>query len=352
MAIFSIIMAVFAAISGIIGSSMQNSTNAENLAAAEENREDTQQFNREEADRANQNTINQYNQLYSPAAKYNQLISAGLSPGLFYGTAGGSGGTASSAQASTGAAPIPTMINPMAGMMDSLITAASMVQGGKKTDNETKKTESEIDKITSEIKKIEEETKTEVVSRNFQEVQTQLAKLQLDFENATFEDRVKIVLKQKEELEQTINKTKEEIAGLTIDNQWKNALYQQTYDMNNELKKKYTAEAALTTAKEACAKAEEKLIRQQTKTEREKTKQIEYEVRKLKKIVEEYETYGYKTTESSSWQEALIGGIMQLMHFIVGDEENEDKPVDYKDGKIIYENGGYVVPNKGGGSKW
>lgn len=300
--IWSAIITAIAGIIGLIVSHGENSmTNAMNAGLARENREDAQAYNTQAANVANQRTINNYNQLYSPAAQVNQLKAAGLNPSLFYGK-GGTGGTGqAAAMAAPANMPAPIMQPTIKG--DWMTDIISSLNETIKTKTDREKTESDIevnqatvDKIYKDIeetdatiKKIEEETRTEVVSRELKEQEKRLKEQEVKFQQATFEDRVKMVSEMLRTQEETTNKIMREIDLLDIEKKYAEQLKKATLRNLNAQTAKLEAEKALVVAQEATERMrkiltlnEAVLTAQQCREVKQQVAVLESEERKLK----------------------------------------------------------------------
>ena len=134
-----------------------------NYAANETNREIAQQTNaanrqinqsqidymREEADKADARTRALYNDLYSPKAKLQQLIEAGLSPGLIYGM-GGAGGTSSTSGAQAGTA---TMLPAQGYSINPIMNAeiANLIANSQKIAAETRNIEANTENLNKDL---------------------------------------------------------------------------------------------------------------------------------------------------------------------------------------------------------
>ena len=320
--------AIITAIAGIIGLIVSHgenaTTNAQNAELARENREDAQAYNTQAANVANQRTINNYQQLYSPAAQVNQLKAAGLNPSLFYGK-GGTGGTGqATAMAAPANMPAPVMqptinSNWMTDIINSLQDTIKTDTERGKGKSETELNYSKIDEINSKIKeteastkKIEEETKTEIVTRNFTETQNELAKLDLNYQNATFKERCEIVLKELDLLKENIRKTGKEIDQLDVEIKFKPKLYQNTIDLNNATISKIGVEKVKILAETYLNIAQTELAKAQTTKTKEEVNKLATEIEQLKIITHEYERNGYGPTEASNLIEYILKRIDRM----------------------------------------
>lgn len=313
MAVLGLIFAVLGTVASVgtgLYANAQNQRIAErNFEEANKAREDNQQFMQEQQLSANNATIQMFNAMDSPAAKRAQLENAGMSVGLMYGGGGAGGSAHSSAMAAApagGAANVAPFLNPLLDITKTPTEAIKEMVESEKTKKEEKKVETEIDRTYAETRKIEEETKTEVVTRNYTATQTKIAELQLQFEAASYQTKLNILENERVMISENIRKTRAEIKRQNIDNKYAGKLYQSTLDLNNELRNKYIAEQTKTLADTALARAEEKLTNQKTETEKWNTQKVEQEVEKLKIIVGEYKTYGYKGTEADNWASEVI----------------------------------------------
>lgn len=332
MGTFGIIMLVLSAAMTAIGTGLnyyyQDKTNKEQMDFAREQQTQQQQFEQMAAKTANDRSLDMFYQTQSPHAKMEMIKNAGLSPGLIYGGgAATQGSAAAAAKASSNAIPMPNIQTPFNG--DYLNNLSNIMNNMADSDTERKRTEEDTKKIQKEVealdakiketeantKKIEEEAKTEVVTRNYTELQSKLAEKDLEFQNATFDDRVNIITEQLNEIRKNIEKTGKEIEMLDIEKEWKPKLYRSTLQLNNAQIQKIAKEKLLIMAQTTKAKAEKLLIdEQKAKTEQEKhnlqseRKKTEREVEKLEYVLDDYELWGAAWTESNGIVDNLIQG--------------------------------------------
>lgn len=198
MSTFAIISLVMSVIMAGAGMYAQHRANQQMIEQNNLNREDTQQFNAEEAEKARQANIDQYNVLYSPQAKVQQYKDAGLSPALMYsgGAAAGASGQAQMASSGIGGTPTINPIVPQGSLLDLAQQASEISKTKEETKNleqGSKLMEQQIKESNAEIKKIEAETNnTEISSLNIK-LQNELLEIQKDFESKSLEDRLETI---------------------------------------------------------------------------------------------------------------------------------------------------------------
>ena len=356
----ALIMAVFSAIAGIVGASYstaaQNTANQLNRELNEENREDQQQFSIEAQQQSVRDTQHLYNTLYSPQAKVSQLRNAGLSVGLMYGQSGLGGSSQSAPMAATPANAAP-IINPAIplGMLSEVGNLMTSGTGGLKQALEsgnifedTKKKQAEQRNIDQQIKEsmqrielLAKQTGTEEIKQESMNLQNKLAEQELNFNEASWEERLKIIENNAEQIRQATEEIKERIRGQRIENDKKDDYIDAQVDLLKATKEKYVQDKAVGMAQEA-------LLRAQKLTQDQLTEKEKLEIRKLTKIVEDYEAMGYKLTESNDWTSTLIGLLKEIWVWL-------DKKINPNDnyGPDYLPNGQHKDPNvHGGGGKW
>lgn len=297
-AIISLVMSVIMAGAGIYA---QYSANQQNIEQNNLNREDTQEFNAQEAEKARQANIEQYNLLYSPQAKVQQYREAGLSPALMYsgGGAASAGGTAQMASAGMAGTPTINPIIPQGGLYDLLNQASEMEKRQKESENigaDTDLKEQEIDNLKNTINVQNAEIEKIISEKNLNNVKVQneafdgvLKQYEIDYTQRTQENRISLVAETLQNLKNKNDELLQTIEGLKIDNANKQKLYDAQL-------KKYAAETsllwkqgALTDAQTAVAKAEEKLKNSEKALTDYQKNLVGKEIEKINKLIPQIE---------------------------------------------------------------
>lgn len=232
MGTFEIISLIIAAVAGIAS----YAANQQNVNNAIENREDTQEFNAEQAEVANQREYQKYNDLYGPAARVEQLQKAGLSPALFYGGTGTQGTSTPGTQATAGATPMP-LVNPI---LD--IAGMTGAMKGSQEANETKQNvtnlQQEVTNMQEQVKNYEQERKESAkrIDTMTQEInnlkvteaattlQNEILKVEKEIAEATKEDKMEIIRNSATRLSQDIEEATHRISILEIEEEKKREL--------------------------------------------------------------------------------------------------------------------------------
>lgn len=248
---------IISLIISVLGMASQVAANQQNISLAEENREDTQEFNAEQASLANEREINKYHTLYSPEARVEQLHRAGLSPGLIYGGNGISGTSTAGAQAQSGSAPIPT-VNPMASINE-LIQAVTATKEAEKTIEETNNLKQVNENLKEELKNMaqeraESQQRIDNMAQQLQNSKLQETTLQLqndmlridkDIAAATKDDKEQAIRDGANLLSQSLEKGMHEIEILKADAETEKKLRQAIIDNYKASMKELGARAAL-----------------------------------------------------------------------------------------------------------
>ena len=323
---FEIIMAIFSAIMQGYSVYNQQQTNQQNVDLARENREDQQAFATEAAQTANQVTEQQYNKLYSPSAKVQQLRDAGLSPGLMYSNGGyqGSGVLAAQAASPSSSAPI---VNPL--MMPDFLNMMTQLTQAQKTKAETKKTEAEEQETRQNIAESNariEEIKSKIKSSEYQnkltEMQTELAKqtaayteLQTKFENETYTERARQYKIQNDKTEKEIDKMIEEINGMQIDNSYKAELNQAIIDNYKAQKLQYLQQVEVLKMEKAQKEIQNKILQAQSEVEKKRLQKTLDQMDETIKLTKEYiktEQQKQKTEKQKRTNMSTSNAMMQM----------------------------------------
>lgn len=321
--LFGLLMGV---INAIAGAQSQAAANQMNIALNRENREDQQQFAQEAAETANRVTSQQYMNLYSPQAKVNQLRHAGLSVGLAYEGLGGAGGTA--AQAATPSA-TPPVVNPLL-QMGSIMDAVQGMMSAAQTENTQKDTEKkgqEIANMQKELEEIESKIKMNIATEINTRLQSKLAELDLQIKTETKGDQIKLIRKQVEAIEQSVDEAKERIAGLKIENKHKDEYITKELNVLGAQYAKLVQDTILVKAEKLLTDAKTKLTDEQTKlTEQQKIhyqkliQEVEQQVRIQKQRANHYQTNFWMMEKSGDWKvTGILMGMDGLNEFVEGD---------------------------------
>lgn len=302
MGVFEIIMLILSAASAAATIGTNVWTNQQNMALtqqqidmARENREDTQAFNRYEAELAQRRLEQNYHRLYSPQAQVQQLKRAGLSVGLMYGMGGTGGGTATGQQAASPAAGTGSVIpyiNPMTGIgqpSDEMMKALEAL----KTKSETKKTEEEtenlkairenLDKqnqeIDARITNLEAKTNTELISQAKIATENRILEIEEKWKDLDEQARIRLLNNEADLMKKQEDETGEKIRGLEIENDNKQALIDLNKQMIQQQMAELLARTLLETQKAETEYAHEELMKAQTDNEKRKWNNL-YEERK------------------------------------------------------------------------
>lgn len=224
------------AILGLVGTAANLAMNASTNKTNSEINQNLLNYNREEAEKADARTRALYNDLYSPAAKAEQLRNAGLSVGLMYGT-GGTGGTSSTqgAQASSinPIAARAAQVDPMAlsqmqvndATANKLNSEAELMKEQTNTQKDTQEQlkalkeniEQQTNKLTEEINKVKQEVLTDQAREKLLKTQNELNKTiknlntqQWQFNEDTYYIRMDSILKQNKLFEESARKIRDE----------------------------------------------------------------------------------------------------------------------------------------------
>lgn len=276
---FMIFLLLIAAGAGITNSIMSNAAakkmNAENKQLQQENREDTQTFSREAVLQSNRD----YMQIYNEPAKFEQLKNAGLNASMIYGS--GFGGTSQSApMAQTPVVNSPTMMPEYSSawydsLMKGIQTAGSLAE--EKSNIEVN--DQEIENMKAQIPAIEqsinesrarveniladtglknEQIETEDLKQLQQSYLNEQERLNMEWANATWQERVEMVSQQLRNLEAQEKEIYETIKGLEIDNKYKPGLYNAQIAQLNAQAAKLYAERGLILEQQALTQAQTK----------------------------------------------------------------------------------------------
>ena len=271
---------------------LQQSINNQNIQHQQLTLEDQQEFSRQAAAQSDAYTRGLYNDLYSPQARVKQLKQAGLSVGLMYGQ-GGTGGTTSTsgAQAATPSiqpamAQAPRMnapvINPALMNVTDLLKALADLPANIKTEKEIEVMDKQKNLIDKQISQIEAETNTTILSQTGIELDNQIKELDIKLKTGSLDNNIKMLDEQVKQIKTINEKTVEEIKGLKIDNDNKQAMY--------DLAKKQAAQSiAESISKVALNNAEKILTNAKTITEEKVREEIEERCNLLKKQALEIE---------------------------------------------------------------
>ena len=173
LSIISLISLVFSVIATGAEMAITEHQNNQNIQLQQDTLHQQQEYATQAAERANDTTAEQYNMLYSPAARRRQLDDANLSVGLMYGGSGSFGQGSTAAQAATPATSLP-YINPLLqpGQMGNVMNALKTITEAENTQKDTQKKDKEIDEIKAtvaekeaNVKLIEEKAHTEVLTQ-------------------------------------------------------------------------------------------------------------------------------------------------------------------------------------------
>lgn len=231
---FSSAMLKAADIGATFGFNAQN--NAAAASQASDARWENYLYNEMAADKADMRTRALYNDLYSPAAKIEQLKAAGLSPSLVAGEAAGAQGATAGAQGQ-GAAGIATQTfgMPPASMME-IANATLALSEARKVNAEANTEEGKNERGQAEIANLWADLKLKDAQATGQFIQNGLNALKLQFESETYENNKQII-------EQTANEIQAR-AQLTM---WQamNENYKFTFETETYQDKKAMVKAQL-----------------------------------------------------------------------------------------------------------
>lgn len=322
MLIVGAIMSAAQIASGIKTNQQNKQIADEQNELARENREDVQAYNTEAAEIANQQTIEQYNLLYSPQAKVRQLDEAGLSTGLFYsGSANGSGGQAA-AQAQAGAAPLASIspyINPVIAGMTNPIETMIQSRMSQKTEKEIKKIDKEVDVMDSQIEEInakianfEADTGLKIENTNYVKVQAiteqwkaENAKLEADFNANTMHTRKEILEKTLDNIYQQITESERRVMGMDIDQDQKTKMFGLEQARIIAETTKAQAEAARSMAEKINAEIERQILQAQQQGAQDQLailRQQKEQAIKQTKILEEQVKQSETASKMADWE--------------------------------------------------
>ena len=143
LSIISLISLVFSIIATGAEMAITEHQNNQNIQLQQDTLHQQQEYATQAAERANDTTAEQYNMLYSPAARRRQLNDANLSVGLMYGGSGSFGQGSTAAQAATPATSLP-YINPLLqpGQMGNVMNALKTITEAENTQKDTQKFQS------------------------------------------------------------------------------------------------------------------------------------------------------------------------------------------------------------------
>lgn len=306
------ILALFGAIAGaIISSDSTQQANSQNITYANQNREDQQAYNTAAAQAANNETRRQYWELYSPQAKVQQLKNAGLSVGLMYGQGGAGGGGSTAAQASPANTAAP-VVNPLLnmGMIDTILNAVKAPAEIRKTEAEASKTKADekkvnqditesnqriresnanIRKITAEAATEEERKVGQIIQNKLGELDIENEKLQLEFNRATNETKIKIVDKEFEKIDGEIKIMQEQLAQEKIETKYAEDIKKETLQNIRAQRNKFVAETYLTWMKAQTETAQKALLEEQTRLTGDQRSKLQAETTNLIKSYEKIE---------------------------------------------------------------
>lgn len=323
MGTFAILAAIISAVVGAISAigttafnaEQQQDANAANIAAAEKMQQQNQAFNRQSAEAANAETRRQYWDLYSPQAKVNQLKQAGLSVGLMYGGSGLGGGGSTAAQAGSSNAIAPT-IQPtfMQDILGSMLSAAQTPSeiakkaaetegtkaGTKKTYKEMdaidqsitesnqriKESNAAIEKITAEAQTEQERKIGQQLQNRHSEIDIENAKLELDFNKATYEDRQKLIHTGLDKIMKECDILDEQLKQEKVNTKYAEQLKKEEIKNMQASRNKMVAETALTWMKTETEKYEQDLLEWQKYETIAKTNKNFREAEAIKKDIE------------------------------------------------------------------
>lgn len=344
-AFFEIFMAIIGAMMNNASILAQDSANNQNIALARETLNKQQKFSEESAEQAYQRQIDMYTRFFSPEAMTQQYKQAGLNPALIYAKGGVGGSSSAAPMAATPTATVP-YINPIIGQgqMAEMMNVVKTLTEAQKTKSETEMNYTKIDQIQQEItesqKRVEEiESKIGVNLATKESIQldVEIKKIQKQFDQDTYFDKWKSIKTQNEIYEKTAKKLEKEIYGLDIENKYKDEYWEAT---NANLK----AQKTLMNAQEGVALAQKLLIDKQAEHEGKKIELTSLEIRKLAKIVDEYEKFGYKATEANNWATELMSVLREIFARLFGENETESEVMESASGKGIYYQGKLYYP--------
>lgn len=338
-AFFEIFMAMIGAMMQGASVLAQNSANQQNIALARETLNRQQAFSEEQANAAYERQIDMYTRFFSPEAQMRQYKEAGLSPGLIYAKGGVGGSSSSAPMAATPAATVP-YVNPVIGQgqMESAMNVLKTITEAQRTKSETEINYTKIDEIKQNIEEskkrmdeIESKIGVNIATQASIEMDTQIKDVQLKFDKDTYYDRWHSIEAQNEVYDRTAKKLEREIFGLDIENKYKDEYWEAT---NENLK----AQKTLMNAQEGVALAQKLLVDKQAEHEGKKIELTGLEIRKLTKIVDEYEKFGYKATEANNWATELMSVLREIAARIFGDEDSGNaRPSSAHSDEIIYQ---------------
>lgn len=296
----------------------QQQANEANIAAAEKMQQENQAFNRQSAEIANAETRRQYWDLYSPQAKVNQLKQAGLSVGLMYGGSGmgGGGSTAAQAGSSNAIAPTiqPTFMNDILGSMiagagapSEIAKRAAETEGTKAETNKTnteisaieqsikesnqriKESEASIEKIIAEAQTEQERKIGQGLQNRHSEIDIENAKLELDFNKATFKDKQNLIHTSLDKMMKEYDILDEQLKQEKVNTEYAEQMKKEEIKNLQASRNKMVAETALTWMKTETEKYEQDLLEWQKYETIAKTNKNFREAEAIRKDIEKAE---------------------------------------------------------------
>lgn len=237
-------MDIFNAMASLISTAIsalsQQSINNQNVQNAQDINHQQIAAGQQAAAVANQNLRQNYMDLYSPQAMVNQYKEAGLSPGLMY-QMGGNSGTATAPQAQVGQLHMPT-IEPLykeglGSVMEMMLKDKEIEKKGKEMeeiDQAIENLKQQIQESNAKIQNLLADTENKKVEKMNTELQNDLLTIQKNYENAVFDDKVRIMQESYNKLVLESEKIFTTIQGMNIENDKKDELLQTQINMMNE----------------------------------------------------------------------------------------------------------------------
>lgn len=310
---FTIFTLMASIASSAIGAQSQLGANTANVNNSQYLLNQQQNFSREEAEKANQRTIDNYNMLYSPQAKVQQLKEAGLNPALMYANGGVASGGIAGSQAQTPSSNLPQVnaINPTAGLGEIASIAKSLIEK-KNSDKQNEKIDAEVKKTMAEFENICQKTNNEQILQQTYELNNQILEITKNYEMSTLEERKEMITASLEKLNAETDKLIEEVYGLEIDNKTKNEMNNAIIENKKAQTEQLLQDKVLKQAQTQVENAKKLLTDEQIKLTKEQREKISLEVKELEQRIEYIELYGYGSVTAHGPVDKAVGGVMDL----------------------------------------
>lgn len=325
----SLILSVFGSGMSIMANQQANQQNMQN---ANTMLDKEQQLARQNAAEANAQTVNLYNQIYSPKAKMQQLKDAGLSPGLFYSGGGAAGTAGAAAQATTPNVNVPTL-NPIVdnSMINRVVEAVKTASETKKTQQETKNLEQEVEETKKNIQLLEKEIDNKEISTANAKIEGKLLEYQVKFQQGTIEEQINSVKESLMLLESQREQAWELLQQMKVDTKYKEQFKKKEYEYLDQQTQLVVKNQLLTMAQTLKEEAQTKLLNTQSGLNEKQAQELQYKIDAIEK-------YGYMVVNGNGWQDRIINALIQISeeiaNFLGGKDKDKNKKMGGAGGKF------------------